>query len=371
VVTQQFKPTHIFVFRTVSEESKIRPKGVSVVICCHNSASRLKITLDRVLNQQTTGGLQWEIIVVNNNSSDNTHLLANDILATAGQQIPFQVVDEPEPGLSSARKKGYDTSKYEYLLLVDDDNWLVPSYIQIVHDLFEEMPDTGIVGGWGEPVFESPAPSWFDDFSSCYALGEQGAVPENKTYTETNLIYGAGMAMRMSAYDMLHASGYRSILSDRKGNSLISGGDTELCLAMNLSPYKLIYDNRLKFKHQMPDGRINWHYLKKLTYGFGRSTVKTQIYDHYILGHPLPELNLRLPLWLDRMLNLAKEFPTYWKLALFGGIISKEGDKNILDYLGWKGRLAELFDLKAQYEADHRQIAKLAESLNGKNIVSK
>lgn len=332
-------------------------------MCCYNSSTRLKTTLDRILNQQTTGGLLWEIIVVNNNSTDETHLVANDILASAPQQIPFQVVDEPEPGLSSARKKGYDTSKYEYLLLVDDDNWLVPSYIQIVYDLFESIPNAGIVGGWGEPVFESPAPSWFDEFSSCYALGEQALVPDNRTWAEANLIYGAGMAMRMTAYNLLHSSGYRSILSDRKGSSLISGGDTELCLAMNLSPYRLIYDNRLKFKHEMPDGRINWRYLKKLTYGFGRATVKTQIYQHYILGNELPNADLRFPLWLDRFLNIFKSFPQYIKLALFGRLIGAEGDANYLKFLGWKGRLAELWSLKNQYFEDHKQVANLAKAL--------
>jgi glycosyltransferase involved in cell wall biosynthesis len=351
------------------EQLKTRPKGVSVVICCYNSATRLKTTLDGILNQRTTGGLQWEIIVVNNDSNDDTHLVANDILASARQQIPFQVVDEPEPGLSSARKKGYDTSKYEYLLLVDDDNWLVPSYIQIVYDLFEQIPDAGILGGWGEPVLESPRPIWFDEFSSCYALGEQGIIPAGETCIETSQIYGAGMAMRMTAYNLLHTSGYRSILSDRKGSSLVSGGDTELCLAMNLGPHKLIYDNRLKFKHEMPDGRVNWNYLKKLTYGFGRSTVKTQIYQHYILGNDLPDLNTRFPIWLDRMLNLLKQFPTHWKQALFGKIISLEGDAKYLKFLGWKGRLVELWGLKNQYLEDHKRVANLAKRLKAAKIV--
>jgi glycosyltransferase involved in cell wall biosynthesis len=318
--------------------------------------------LERILNQQTRG-LKWEVIVVNNNSSDDTYLLANDILGSARQQISFQVIDEPEPGLSYARKRGYDSSKYEYLLLVDDDNWLCPSYIQTVFDLFEEFTDVGIIGGWGEPVFESPAPKWFEEFSSCYALGEQGAVPEGKTWTETTLIYGAGMAMRMKAYNLLHASGYQSILSDRKGSTLVSGGDTELCLAMNLSPYKLIYDNRLKFKHEMPDGRVNWEYLKKLTYGFGRAKVKTQIYQHYLAGNDLPDLNQRFPLWLDRFLNILKSFPEHLNTALFGKISGSEGDAGYLNFVGWKGLLAELWGLKNQYLQDHKKISKLAKTL--------
>jgi glycosyltransferase involved in cell wall biosynthesis len=350
----------------VSEELNIRQKGVSVVVCCYNSTARLKTTLDRILNQQTTGGLQWEIIVVNNNSTDDTHSVANDILASAPQQIPFQVVDEPEPGLSSARKKGYDTSKYEYLLLVDDDNWLNSSYIQTVSDLFEKMPDVGIIGGWGEPEFETPPPSWFPEFASCYALGEQTKVDQGKTWADTDRVYGAGMAMRMSAYHLLHESGYESLLSDRKGNSLISGGDTELCLAMKLSKYAVIYDQRLTFKHLMPKGRINWGYLKKLTYGFGQASVITQIYEHYILNIPPPNPNLRYPLWLDRYLNLLKEFSRFWKYAAWGRFIASKGDSEYLAYIGWKGRLAELRHLKHGYKKAHEQVANLSKALSAK-----
>lgn len=346
----------------------MREKGISVVICCYNSSKRLPDTLESVLNQQTRAGLDWEIIVVNNNSTDDTYLVANDILASARQQIPFQIVDEPESGLSNARKRGYDCSKYEYLLLVDDDNWLRSSYVQTVVDLFDALPDVGIIGGWGEPEFESPPPSWFDEFASCYALGEQAEVPEGKTYADADLIYGAGLAMRMTAYEMLNEAGYKSVLSDRKGGSLISGGDTELCMAMRLGPYRLIYDNRLKFKHLMPDGRINWKYLKKLTHGFGRATVKTQIYDHYILGHGFPDLNRRFPLWLDRYLNLARTFPQYWKHFVFGRFTDTKGNAEYLAYVGWRGRLAELFDLKDQYVADHRQVSELAKALKGKTI---
>jgi len=341
-----------------------------VVICCYNSSDRLEKTLQHILNQQTHGRLQWEIIVVNNNSSDNTSIVANDILASARQQIPFIIVDEPEPGLSNARRKGYETSKYEYLLLVDDDNWLVSSYIQNVFDLFEELPAVGIIGGWGEPEFEETPPIWFSEFASCYALGQQAEVEEGKTWAECLLVYGAGLAMRMSAYDTLKEAGYSSILSDRKGGALISGGDTELCMAMNLGPYKVIYDNRLKFKHLMPAGRINWKYLKKLTHGFGRATVKTHIYDCFINGIPMPETEMRFPLWLDRYFFLLKEYPRYWKYILFGGLNGRKGDAEYLTYLGWKGRLAELRDLKEQYESDFRQVYSLTESLKDLKIGS-
>jgi glycosyltransferase involved in cell wall biosynthesis len=350
----------------MSEELKIRQKGVSIVVCCYNSTNRLQATLDHILNQQTSDGLQWEIIVVNNNSTDNTKNNANDILANAPQQIPFKVVDEPEPGLSSARKKGYDSSNYEYLLLVDDDNWLSPSYIQTVFNLFENHTDVGIIGGWGSPEHEINPPEWFSEFSSCYALGEQAKVEEGKSWGDSICVYGAGMGLRMSALEMLQDSGYYALLSDRKGDTLISGGDTELCYAMRLGPYRVIYDHRLQFKHLMPKGRINWKYLKKLTFGFGRASVVMQVYDHYLLGAPKPNSNGMIPLWINRTLYLLSQFRPYIKFLVPVTFKTKQDRGEYLAFIGWKGRLSEMVNLNSRYIEIHDQISSL--STNLKNV---
>ena len=95
--------------------------GVSVIICCYNSSERLFETLSH-LKSQKTNNLNWEIIVVDNASTDDTFHVAEQMLRSSGLQ--YQIVKEPIPGLINARLKGETVSQYEFLLYCDDDNWL-------------------------------------------------------------------------------------------------------------------------------------------------------------------------------------------------------------------------------------------------------
>src|SRR5688572_10602380 len=98
--------------------------GISVIICCYNSSSRLPETLKHLANQSVPGKINWELIVVNNASTDNTASVAETEWAKYNLEIPLHVVDQPVPGQSAARDKGYEVASHEYLLYVDDDNWL-------------------------------------------------------------------------------------------------------------------------------------------------------------------------------------------------------------------------------------------------------
>lgn len=108
--------------------NKVSPLSVSIVICCHNSAKRLPDTLKHLLIQEVPDNLQWEVIVVDNVSTDNTAQVARSLWPDDAP-APLQVVSEPEPGLSNARKRGFMEAKYELVSFVDDENWLAPDWV--------------------------------------------------------------------------------------------------------------------------------------------------------------------------------------------------------------------------------------------------
>ena len=93
--------------------------GVSVIICCYNSVSRLHDTLTHLLKQKYSG-FGFEIIIVDNASTDETSAFAEKLLSNQ-TGISYTVVNEPESGLSFARKRGYITAQYGFLLYCDDD----------------------------------------------------------------------------------------------------------------------------------------------------------------------------------------------------------------------------------------------------------
>src|SRR3990170_2653836 len=109
--------------------------GVSIVICSYNGAMRLPQTLQYIAMQQVAAGIPWEVVIIDNNSNDNTAAIAQEIWQKYHNPIPLYVRQQPRPGLTAAREMGFATARYEYIVLCDDDNWLEPDYVNNVYDI--------------------------------------------------------------------------------------------------------------------------------------------------------------------------------------------------------------------------------------------
>jgi len=268
-------------------------KGVSVVVCCYNSTTRLPDTLRHIANQQITQPIFWELIVVNNNSTDNTTIVAYKEWAQYEASIPFKIVDELIPGLSAAREKGISEAQFEYVLLCDDDNWLAPTFVQTAYEIMESNSQIGVLGGRGEAVSEIAFPYWFSTYQGSYAVGVQAL--HSGDLSNHGHVWGAGMIFRKSVYQKLRQAGFTHLLSDRKGKNLTSGGDSEICQWFLLANYTLWYDDRLEFKHFIPKERLTKEYCEKLIAGLGSSSAVLSTY-HSIIQiqqypvHPLKKI---------------------------------------------------------------------------------
>lgn len=169
-------------------------KGISIIICCYNSAKCLHHTLAHIAKQQV--GVEWELILVNNNSTDNTAALADEIWESLGAPVSLKVVDEIQAGLSHAREKGMQEAKYDLFLWCDDDNWLSVTYVQTAFDIMKTHPDISALRGWCEATFETEKPEWFDKQARFFAVSNQrkysGYITQKKS-----CVYGAGMHLML------------------------------------------------------------------------------------------------------------------------------------------------------------------------------
>lgn len=234
-------------------------QGVSVVICTYNGADRLPETIRYIAGQQVPESIPWEFIIIDNASSDNTTAVAQSEWSKYTCTQPFSIIPEPQPGLSYARARGFASAQYDYILMCDDDNWLDPHYIAAVYEIMNAHPNIGALGGNGSLIFEEDPPAWVRSFS-VYAAGRQGA---KSGPVRRCTVYGAGCVIRKPAYDMLLQSGHRSLLTDRLGKELSSGGDYELCLALAIAGFTIWYDERLTFSHFITRDRITVEYYRK------------------------------------------------------------------------------------------------------------
>jgi glycosyltransferase involved in cell wall biosynthesis len=260
-------------------------ESVSIIICCYNSVSRLKPTLEHIAKQQVDINITWEVIIIDNNSSDGTGEYATKIWQNLNCSVSFQIVEESNPGLSNARKKGIEVSKYNYIIFCDDDNWLCNSYVKGIYEIFNTNKQIGIIGCQNEPVSQNPLPKWFNEVQVYYAVG--ALYPKSEEFENINKgVFGAGMALRKTAYLELIKKEFNFNLADRKGKDLSSGGDLELRIVLGLIGYTCYYSKELSLQHFIPIERINKKYVKKLAFEWGKVVFLLSTYHHHVKKRP-------------------------------------------------------------------------------------
>ncbi len=268
------------------EEKRKYKEGISVIICCFNSADKIKPTLEALQQQKNAGEINWEVLLVDNASTDATVQIAKSTWKR--KDIPFVLLEEKTPGKSFALKTGIDSSKYSFFATVDDDNWVPENYIERTLELMKQHQDIGILGCQGEGVFEEPPPPHVLRFRMAFAIGPQGSRA-GYVEDEQSFLYGACSVYRRETWDHLWNNGFNYYIAGRTRSSLISGEDSELSLAFVLAGKRLWFEPSLVFKHDLPARRFSWQYFLKLTRAFGESDLVINHYKVYS-GHLGPRL---------------------------------------------------------------------------------
>lgn len=334
------------------------PHGVSVVICCFNSSERLPETLRHLALQSVPADVPWEVVVVDNASTDGTADVARQAWSSTGCAAPFRVVAQPVAGLSAARDMGLEQAAFEFVLFCDDDNWLAPDYVRLVYELMAGDPRLGSVGGHGRAVGEGPLPEWFERYSRYFAVGHQGEASGDVTDAK-GYLYGAGAAVRRSILTKVKRLGFASRLSDRTGQTLSSSGDLQISYLIRLAGYRLWFDTRLKFAHFMPVGRLRWPYFLALVEGTHRSRPYVDAFQRTLAGEAESVTPTR---WLTESAKIAWRFlgrPKTLARAMRGG----EGSQASVSIRQWRGELAGWSTARSDHAALVRELCLLRERL--------
>ena len=274
----------------------------SIIICFYNAGIKLIPTLQHLKKLDISGITGCELILVNNNSNDNSCAIIQEEMNDF-TLFPWKLVDEPRPGLSNARLKGIAESQFEYMLFCDDDNWLSPDYIQKAIPILKAHTNIAVLGGYGDAVSDVPLPDWFEQHKNFYAVGPQ--FPTNgKVFGVRNMVYGAGMIVNRSAWNYLISKGFTFFALGRTGKNLSSGEDSEMCLAFQIAGYDIWYNNSLQFKHYIEPTRLTEDHFKKLRKGMSSSGYVIQFYRRYLFGYR-PTITPNF--WIKELMYVCKD----------------------------------------------------------------
>jgi glycosyltransferase involved in cell wall biosynthesis len=326
-------------------------QGFSVIICCHNGATRLPTTLAHLMVQEPPM-TPWEVVLINNRSTDGTAEVARSCWQNG--PAPLSIIDEPHLGMRYARERGLAEAKYAFLGYVDDDNWVARDWVRAACEVFSSNSNLGAVGSIRTPACEASPPAWFANCHSlCAVLTERDLeqIQEPLEY-----LPGAGLCVRKTAWEKLIQNGFRSQLTGSMGKKLQGGEDVELTRALRLSGWKLRIDQRLRLQHFMPSHRLQWMYLRRLQRNYGASDVVLDAYSQHNLS-----LGPGFRRWLSdrwwyqfgQSVRRIASRPSSVRAALLS---TGEGRDEILEIERQVGRILGLLQNRKRYSELRREI---------------
>ncbi len=285
--------------------------NITVVIPTYNpDLNRLYQTLLSLQKQSLDSEKFCVILVDNNSESPVDEVWCRDIF-----KGDFNIVFEPELGLTKARLAGVKNTNTDLIVFCDDDNVLCPHYLANAYSLSKKYPRVGAAGGKNKPVFDVIPPSWFSLGIAplgCRDLGDESLIftaekyKVEKRYDECSPI-GAGMVMRKEAISHWIAGAGSSPISDRKGDELSSAGDCDLVLYVLDSGWDVAYWPELELDHLISESRMTKEYLGKVSRCAYRDFIK--VLDSHSI-RPWSSINVK-SMFLYKIKSWCKYSP--WK----------------------------------------------------------
>lgn len=233
---------------------------ISVVVCTHNRSRYLRKCIESLLNQNVDKS-RYEIVVIDNNSTDDTRALCAEFVQAGNIRYIF----EREVGLSRARNRGISEARAPLVAYTDDDAVALPGWIRELLIAFED-PEVGAAGGLTLPVYEKEAPGWFHEsllpLYSCKGFGDTVRDLDGMQF-----FFGVNMAFRKNI--LMEAGGFRVDLG-RKGDDLLSDEELEISRMIEKTRYKKCYRPAAIVHHTIPKERLCIKWLLRRLYALGK-----------------------------------------------------------------------------------------------------
>lgn len=261
---------------------------ITVILCTYDRCQDLAKALESLAVSRLPESVDWEVLVVDNNSTDQTRKVAEDFC----RQYPgrFRYIFERQQGLSCARNAGIRESRGMILAFTDDDAMVEPDWLWNLTSALQDGKWTG-AGGRIIPVWPGPLPGWLST-ADPNTMGPFGAFDLG---TEAGPLkrppFGGNMAFRREAFAKY--GDFRADLG-RSGSNLQGREDVEFANRLLAAGEPLRYEPGAVVHHSTPECRMQKSYVLRWWYWYGRSEISES-------GPPEAKWGIRgVPLYLFR-----------------------------------------------------------------------
>ena len=243
-------------------------REASVILCTYNRASMLGGAIES-LAAQTIPPATFEVLVVDNNSSDGTADAVME-LRERFPELALRYLLETMQGLGRARNAGWRASEGKVVAFLDDDARAAPDWLEKALAAFSETaPAPWAVGGPIRPYYDSPRPSWFrDEYEERNWGARRRPLESGESFAGSNLVVSR---------DALERFGGFSTEAGMTGSRLSVGEETALILRIWESGEgegRLLYLPDLVVRHHVPGWKMTVGYQLRRAYAEGQNDFR-------------------------------------------------------------------------------------------------
>jgi glycosyltransferase involved in cell wall biosynthesis len=257
---------------------------IAVIICTFNRCKSLAKTLESVAASVLPDGVEWEILVVDNNSTDHTRVVVEDFCRN--RPGLFRYLYESRQGKSFALNTGIREAQGDVLAFVDDDVTVEPTWLE---NLTAPLNGSEWAGTGGRTVLEGPfsPPSWL----TLQGFGAMGGILAalfdlgDKPCELHQAPYGANMAFRKKIFEKYGL--FRTDLGPSPNRKTPRPNeDTEFGRRLMAAGERLLYEPSAVVYHPLLEGRLNQKYFLSWWFDYGRAQIREKGKGAPALGIP-------------------------------------------------------------------------------------
>ncbi|MGB7443861.1 MAG: hormogonium polysaccharide biosynthesis glycosyltransferase HpsE [Coleofasciculaceae cyanobacterium] len=254
---------------------------LTVAIPTYNGEKRLPEVLECLLifcQRQSAGKTEyfsWEVIVVDNNSTDSTAQIVQSYQQSWPCQYPLRYCFEPQQGAAFARKLAVKKAQGKLVGFLDDDNLPAANWLEAAYAFAQEHPQAGAYGSQIHGAFEKTPPENFHRLAPFLAITERGSQPLRYEPTKKVLPPSAGLVVRKQAW--LESVPPEQILTGRTLNNVVTSEDLEILCYIQAKGWEIWYNPAMEINHKIPSWRLEREYLLSLLQGIGLSRHVTRM----------------------------------------------------------------------------------------------
>ena len=246
---------------------------LSLIIATYNRSASLIQTLQSVVEQNAPRN-EWECVVVNNNSTDDTAERFAEFAASY-PGFNLRMVFEPNQGLSFARNRGIRDSEGEYIAIIDDDERIAKSFISAYISLFDTEPEAVAAGGPIVAEYPDGRPQWMSHYTERMIANAMFWGHKVREFPAGHIPGGGNMAIRRSA---IKRYGVFDTSLGRVGKSLVGGEESDFFERLRIANVKYFYVPDAVMYHIIPAEKLTMDYFVKLSYNVGVSKLRRAKY---------------------------------------------------------------------------------------------